>query len=149
MYVSRPAHLEAVLDEVKVFSMTSTSFSIVLQQNKQLLGELVSILLHCRKRKFQDPDKGLQTLSDDLHTPKHTPHKHQQGRVKIYMLKLRIQTQCIDPKLKPLPVRHKGQTLTCMELRQSSRRETKGSNISRTDATEEFTLEFFKLPWSS
>lgn len=77
VYVSRSVHLEAVLDEVEVFSMTSTRFSVVLQQNEQLLGELVSILLHCRKRKFQDPDEGLQRLSNHLHTP----DTHQQGRV--------------------------------------------------------------------
>lgn len=68
-------HLKAVLDEVEVFSMTSACFSIVLQQNEQLLGELVSISLYCRKRKFQDPDEGLQRLSDHLHTHKSTkPH---------------------------------------------------------------------------
>lgn len=72
--VSRSMHLEAVLDKVEVFSMTSTCFSVVLQQNEQLLGEVVSILLHSRKWKFQDPHESLKRLSDHLHTPKHTTH---------------------------------------------------------------------------
>ena len=36
-------------------------------------------------------------------------------------------------------------TLTCLELRQSSSSETKGSSISLTSDTEEFTFELFKL----
>lgn len=72
VYVSRSVHLEAVLDEVEVFSVASSRFCVVLQQDEQLLGELVSILLHCRKRKFQDPNEGLQRLRDHLHTHTHT-----------------------------------------------------------------------------
>lgn len=36
-----------------------------------------------------------------------------------------------------------------MELRQSSSSSTKGSSISRTEASDDVTLDFFRLRWSS
>lgn len=40
-------------------------------------------------------------------------------------------------------------TFTCMELRQSSSSSTKGSSISRAEASDDVTLAFLRLRWSS
>lgn len=60
------SHLKAVLNQVEVFSTAGSSFSVVLQQDKQLFGQLVVILLHRRQRELQDPDEGLQSLGNHL-----------------------------------------------------------------------------------
>lgn len=40
-------------------------------------------------------------------------------------------------------------TLTCMESRQSSSSFIKGSSISRVEASDDVTLDFFRLKWRS
>ncbi len=60
------SHLKAVLNQVEVLSTAGSGFSVVLQQDKQLLGQLVVILLHRRQRELQHPDEGLQSLGNHL-----------------------------------------------------------------------------------
>ena len=46
-------------------------------------------------------------------------------------------------------MQNNARTFTCMELRQSSSSSTKGSSISRAEASDDVTLAFFRLRWSS
>lgn len=54
--------------------MAGSSFGVILQQDKELLGQLVVILFHRRQRKLQDPDEGLQSLGNHLMCTEHVSY---------------------------------------------------------------------------
>lgn len=59
-------YLEAVLDELVVFPTSGSSLGVILQQDKQLLGQLVGVLLHCWQRELQQPCERHQSFCDHL-----------------------------------------------------------------------------------
>lgn len=59
-------NLEAVLDQEVVLPAGGSSFGVILQQDKQLFGQLVGVLLHGWKRELQQPGEGHQRLRDHL-----------------------------------------------------------------------------------
>lgn len=59
-------YLEAVLDQVIVLPAGGSSLGVILKQDKELLGQLTGILLHCWQREFQQPSKRHQSLCDHL-----------------------------------------------------------------------------------
>lgn len=59
-------YLEAVLDQEVVLPAGGSGFGIILQQDEQLFGQLVGVLLHSWKRELQQPREGHQCLCDHL-----------------------------------------------------------------------------------
>lgn len=125
-------YLEAVLDQEVVLPAGGPSFGIILQQDKELFGQLVGVLLHSWKRELQQPREGHQRLRDHLSV-----------RVENELL----HRQSVRPERCRQKEKHR--TFTCMELRQSSSSGTKGSSISRTEVSDDVTLDFFRLRWRS
>lgn len=64
MYYLR--YLEAVLDKVVVLPAGSSGLGVILQQDKELLGQLVGVLLHSWQRELQQPSERHQSLCDHL-----------------------------------------------------------------------------------
>lgn len=59
-------YLEAVLDQVVVLPAGGSGFGVILQQDEELLGQLVGVLLHCWQRELQQQSESHQSLSDHL-----------------------------------------------------------------------------------
>lgn len=59
-------YLEAVLDQVVILPAGGSGLGVILQQDKELLGQLVGILLHCWQRELQQPSECHQSLCDHL-----------------------------------------------------------------------------------
>lgn len=59
-------YLEAVLDQVVILPTGSSGLGVILQQDKELLGQLVGILLYCWQRELQQPSECHQSLCDHL-----------------------------------------------------------------------------------
>lgn len=59
-------YLKAVLDEMVVLPSGRSSLGVILQQDEELLGQLVGVLLHCWQRELQQPGECHQSLCDHL-----------------------------------------------------------------------------------
>lgn len=59
-------YLEAVLDQVVVLPTGGSGLGVILQQDEELLGQLVGVLLHCWQRELQQQSERHQSLSDHL-----------------------------------------------------------------------------------
>ena len=127
-------YLEAVLDQVVVLPAGGSGLGVILQQDKELLGQLVCVLLHCRQRELQQPGEGHQSLGDHLGGRGDGGGRALNESDRLMVIR--------GSRVNAL-------TLTCMELRQSSSSSMKGSSICRAKGSEDVTLDFFRLRWSS
>lgn len=59
-------YLEAVLDQMVVLPAGGSGLGVIFQQDKELLGQLTGVLLHCWQRELQQPSEGHQSLCDHL-----------------------------------------------------------------------------------
>lgn len=59
-------YLKTVLDEMVVLPACGSSLGVILQQDEELLGQLVGVLLHCWQRELQQPGERHQSLCDHL-----------------------------------------------------------------------------------
>lgn len=75
-------YLEAALDQVVVLSSSRSSLGEVLQQDEELLGQLLRVLLHRRQRELEQEGEADQGLGDHLRARRRSENRFQEIREK-------------------------------------------------------------------